>query len=134
MHRTAVLVAAVAVAVFAVVNSAPASQEAVAPKRVAALEKKVKALQKDLDTLATFTLGCVASGAAPLTSAGDPAAARGYVYNDAAGQIVTSAIRLTAQGETPTMWMPKVDPRCAAILNRPRQAMTLSVLERYLAR
>lgn len=99
----AVLVAAVAAFALYTVT-APAGQEAVSPKRVAALEKKVAALQKQLTCINTY---------APLTRYGDPNGSAGYLYAQPDGSaIATTALDLTAQGDTTSFRVPIVKNTC----------------------
>ena len=111
MKRLAVVLAAalVAVAIYAV--TAPAGQQAVSPKRVAALEKKVSQLQKSVKTLNTF-MNCLNKQVAGLTSYGNPSAGQGYIYRTGQGDGPTTALDLSGQGEQPQFFVPAVESSC----------------------
>ena len=84
MKRLAVVLAAalVAVAIYAV--TAPAGQQAVSPKRVAALEKKVSQLQKSVKTLNTF-MNCLNKQVAGLSLVRQPERGPGLHLPDGPG-------------------------------------------------
>jgi hypothetical protein len=121
MQRLVVVLAAalVAVAIYAV--TAPASQQAVSPKRVAALEKKVSKLQKDLKTVATAVNNCLFYGAAPVASFGD-AATEGYFYGNAQGQYsLENALDFVPQSQqAQALWFVGTSPACAQVMNSGR--------------
>jgi hypothetical protein len=111
MKRLAVgvAVALAAVAVYAV--TAGAGPQAVSPKRVAALEKKVTQLQRQVRTLNTF-MSCLNKQVAGLASYGNPNAGQGYVYATGQGNVTTTALDLTGQGEQPQFFVAAVEASC----------------------
>jgi hypothetical protein len=98
-----------AVALYA--TAAPAGQQAVTPKQFAALKKQVTTLQKDVNTLKADN-ACLSTVAA-VASFGDNAA--GYHFKNPDGsEILTSALDLVGQGETPDFFLQEVDSRCVS--------------------
>jgi len=93
LTRLVIVLAAALVAVGIYAVTAPAGQQSVSPKRVAALEKRVSKLQSQLNCLKTY---------APVSVYGDPNGTAGYVYqNPDTHQGLTTALDATASGETP---------------------------------
>ena len=111
MKRLAVVVAVVLAAVALYAVTAGAGQQAVSPKRVAALEKKVTHLQRQVRTLNTF-MNCLNKQVAGLTSYGNPSANQGYIYRTGQGDGPTTALDLSGQGEQPQFFVAAVEANC----------------------
>jgi hypothetical protein len=99
------LVVAVLAGALLYVTTAPATEYAVTPAQFKALQKRVKNLE-----------GLVATcfqGGMPVTSYG------GYVVQNTDGtEIITSALDVTDQGDTPLAFALDVGADCAAALNQ----------------
>jgi hypothetical protein len=106
MKRLVAILAA-ALAAFAIYTvTAPAGQEAVSPKRVAALEKKVATMQRQLK--------CINS-VVGVSLFGDPNGTAGYVYKQPDGSLIaTTALDLAEQGQTPSFYVPRVNGSCVS--------------------
>jgi outer membrane murein-binding lipoprotein Lpp len=93
--------------------------------QVASLRSEADALRTDVDALkqtaGTLTTGlgslqsCVKYKALPVTDYGT-AAAEGYVYatDNGANLFLTTALDITAQGQTPQLWLNEVNPSCVS--------------------
>jgi uncharacterized membrane protein YgcG len=137
MKRVALVLCIGAVGATAVaVTSSPASQEAVSPARVAALEKKVTAqgktmtaqakkvtkLTTDLTTLTRAVSSCLLVQAVPMTSYGTQT--EGYLYRLGDGQTaLTTALDIAEQGQEPQLWIIGTSSTCATEMNRPSSAL-----------
>ena len=110
-------------------------------RRVTALETKVKSLRqgiasaqanaraaKDAAAAATGKLDCMS--AVGISERGDPTNQLGYVWAEGGAVYVTTGLDLTAEGQTPALYVARVDGSCvtaASPLYRP------SSLERHRA-
>ena len=116
MKRFLALIATAGVAVGIYAATAPGGQQGVTPAQIRTLQAQirtlqaqVKKLQKDMKNV-KGALSCITvAGAAEF---GDNTSA-GYHYKQPDGtEVLTSAIDLTAQGETPQFYIATIDSQC----------------------
>ena len=109
MKRFLALIATAGVAVGIYAATAPGGQQGVTPAQIKTLQAQVKKLQKDMK-LVKGALTCITvAGAAEF--GGDTSA--GYHYKQPDGtEVLTSAVDLTAQGETPQFYIATIDSQC----------------------
>jgi hypothetical protein len=109
MKRFLALIAAAGVAVGLYAAAAPGGQQGVTPAQIRTLQAQVKKLQKDMKNV-KGALSCITvAGAAEF---GDNTSA-GYHYKQPDGtEVLTSAVDLTAQGETPQFYLATIDSQC----------------------
>jgi hypothetical protein len=108
------VIAVAAVALYAA--TAPAGQQAVTPAQFTALKKQVAKLQKDVNTLKASGACLSATGVASF--GGNTA---GYHCNQPDGtEILTSALDVVDQGETPDFYLAEVDKTCVSALRLAR--------------
>lgn len=81
-------------------------------QRVAQLEAKVTKLQKQLNTVGGVVANCLVYKTLPANDYGDPATGEGYAYTKATGPIVTTALDIAVQGETPAFEIALINPSC----------------------
>ncbi len=110
MKRLIAVLAAAALAVAIYAAAAPGSQQAPPTAgQFAALKKQVAKLQKD-DTNLKAQFACLSALGVAQFSDGQTF---GYVYRHSDGSlIVTSALDITGQGETPTVDLAQIDQSC----------------------
>jgi hypothetical protein len=112
MKHLVVLIAAglVALAIYAV--AAPAGEQKVTPKQLAALSKRVTNLQKELRGFES----CLTQ-AVPVNLFGDAQnGAFGYIYRDSTGEFLTTALDVTDAAHAAGYAL-LTDAQCAAIIN-----------------
>ena len=105
MKRLLALVATAGLAVGLYAATATGSQQAVTPAQLNAVKKQVAALKKDVTVLKAFINNCV----------GVVGVARFNGYHakaDDGSEIITTALDLTDQGDTPTGLLATIDPQC----------------------
>jgi hypothetical protein len=109
MKRFLALIATAGLAVGLYAATAPAGQQGVTPAQIKALQTQVKKLQKDMKSV-KGALACITvAGAAEF---GDNSTA-GYHFKQPDGsEVLTSAVDLTAQGETPQFYLATIDSQC----------------------
>ncbi|SRR5712691_5130092 len=113
MRRFLVLAVTALVAVGLYAASAGGTQQAVTPGQFAALSKKVAALQKQVTSLKADFACLTALGVAGFSDQQN----FGYVYKKSDGSfIITSALDVTAQGQTPEHQLAQIDPSCVSAL------------------
>jgi hypothetical protein len=116
MKRLLVLVATAGLAVALYAATAGGGQQAVTPGQFAALKKSVVKLQKDVKTLNTVVGSCLFVQAVPVASFGSDT--EGYAYVRADGSvIITSALDVVGQNETPQAWFVGTTTDCANSMN-----------------
>jgi hypothetical protein len=116
MKRLIVLVATAALAVGLYATTAGGGQQAVTPGQFAALKKTVGKLQKDVKTLTSVVGSCLFVQAVPVASFGTDT--EGYVYARSDGTlIITSALDVVGQNETPQAWFVGTTTDCANSMN-----------------
>jgi hypothetical protein len=109
MKRLLALVATAGLAVALYAATATGGPQAVTPAQFNALKKQVAAMKKDVTDLKGFINNCI--GVVGVTRFGGNTA--GYHYKEPDGsEILTSAIDVTDQGETPTGLLATVDQQC----------------------
>jgi hypothetical protein len=109
MMRFLALVAVAGIAVALYAATAGGGQQAVTPKQFAALKKQVTTLQKDVKSLKVAITRITAAG---VVDAGD-GQTTGYHYKQPDGtEILTSALDVAVQGETPTGYLAALNPQC----------------------
>jgi hypothetical protein len=109
MKRFLALIATAGLAVGLYAATAPAGQQGVTPAQIKALQTQVKKLQKDVKTVKAALACITVAGAAEF---GDNSTA-GYHYKQPDGsEVLTSAVDLTAQGETPQFYLATIDSQC----------------------
>jgi hypothetical protein len=112
MKGFALLVAALAGAALLYVTTAVGGPQA-GPSRAEfnALKKQVSVLKKDDTAIQTVLNSC-------FTSAVPAASYDGYEYRATDGStVITSAMDVTAAGDTPTMYLLDVGQACASVIN-----------------
>ena len=116
MKRFVVLVATAGLAVALYATTAGGGQQAVTPGQFAALSKKVTTLQKQVKTLNSLIGSCLFVQAVPVASFGTDT--EGYAYVRADGSvIITSALDIVGQNETPQAWFVGTTTDCANSMN-----------------
>jgi hypothetical protein len=111
MKRLLALALALAVAAGLYAATAGGTSRSVTPAQIAALNKKVAQLQKAVKALREDFSCLQALG---VREFGDGQTA-GYHYKQPDGsEILTSALDVTGEGETPTIVLAQVDPTCVA--------------------
>jgi hypothetical protein len=116
MKRLLVLVATAGLAVALYATTAGGGQQAVTPGQFAALKKTVTKLQKDVKTLNSVVGSCLFVQAVPVASFGTDT--EGYAYVRADGSvIITSALDIVGQNETPQAWFVGTTADCASSMN-----------------
>ena len=116
MKRLLVLVATAGLAVGLYATTAGGGQQAVTPGQFAALSKKVTGLQKQVKTLNSVVGSCLFVQAVPVASFGTDT--EGYVYARSDGSLViTSALDIVGQNETPQAWFVGTSTDCANSMN-----------------
>jgi hypothetical protein len=107
------LVAALIVAAYAAVPSG-ATQYSVTPRQFAALNAKVTKLQPQVSALATIVGTCVTYKTLGVAQFGSPPA-EGYVYQDATGSHVTSALDMATPSTAPVFLL-TTPAKCATVI------------------
>jgi hypothetical protein len=105
MKRLLALVATAGLAVALYAATATGGQQAVTPAQFNALKKQVAAMKKDVNDLKGFINDCI----------GVVGVARfnGYHYKATDGsEIITTALDVTDQGDTPTGLLATIDAQC----------------------
>jgi hypothetical protein len=116
MKRLLVLVATAGLAVALYATTAGGGQQAVTPGQFAALSKKVTKLQKDVKALNSVIGDCLFVQAVPVASFGTTT--EGYLYGRSDGSVVvTSALDIVSQNETPQAWLVGTTTQCAGEMN-----------------
>jgi len=116
MKRLLVLVATAGLAVALYATTAGGGQQAVTPGQFAALKKTVTKLQKDVKALNSVVGDCLFVQAVPVASFGTDT--EGYAYVRADGSvIITSALDIVSQNETPQAWLVGTTTQCAGEMN-----------------
>jgi hypothetical protein len=122
MKRLLALVAAAGAAVGLYAATATGSQQAVTPAQFNALKKQVTTLQKDVKNLKASIACLSADGAASFGSGTE-----GYHYKKSDGsEILTSALDLVGEGETPDLFIAEVDKNCVSAAFRLARAQGTS--------
>lgn len=113
MKRILLVIAVAGLAVALYASTAGGGQQAVTPGQFAALKKQVAALQKDVKTLKARS-ACLSALA--FADFGDGQTS-GYHYKQPDGtEILTSALDLTTQDETPSGYIAGIDSQCVSSL------------------
>jgi hypothetical protein len=111
MKRFFALIAAAGLAVVLYAATATGGQQAVTPAQFNALKKQVTKMQKDVNALKGFVSNCI--GVVGVSQFGGGTA--GYHYKQPDGsEILTSALDVAAQGETPGALLAQIDPQCVS--------------------
>jgi|1185.fasta_scaffold127902_2 opacity protein-like surface antigen len=112
MKRFLALLVTAAVAVGLYAATAGGTQQAVTPAQFNALKKQVTKMQKDVTALKSFVSSCL--GYAPIVQFGDTSGtSAGYHYKQPDGsEILTSALDVASQGETPDALFATIDQQC----------------------
>ena len=111
MKRFLALVVAALLAVGLYAATAGGTEQAVTPAQFAALKKQVAKLQKDVTTLKGFVGNCL--GYAPVIQFGGDSDTVGYRFKQPDGsEILTSALDVAGQGETPEGYFATIDQQC----------------------
>jgi hypothetical protein len=113
MTRILLVIAVAGLGVALYASTAGGGQQAVTPGQFAALKKQVAALQKDVKTLKARSACLTAVGFADF---GDGQTS-GYHYKQPDGtEILTSALDLTSENETPAGFIAGIDSQCVSAL------------------
>jgi hypothetical protein len=110
MKRLLALVATAGAAVGLYAATATGGQQAVTPAQFNVLKKQVATLQKDVKALKANVACLSADGAASFGTG-----TAGYHYKQPDGtEILTSALDLVGEGETPDIYLAEVDKNCVS--------------------
>ena len=113
MKRLLALIAVAGLAVALYAATATGGQQAVTPAQFKALKAQVTKIQKDVNTLKGFVSSCI--GVVGVARFGGGTA--GYHYKQPDGsEILTSAIDVTEQGETPSALLATINSQCVSAL------------------
>lgn len=111
MKRLLALIAVAGLAVGLYAATATGGQQAVTPAQFAALKKQVTTMQKDVNALKGFVSNCISVVGVAQFGGGTA----GYHYKQPDGsEILTSALDVTSQGETPAALLAEIDPQCVS--------------------
>ena len=110
MKKFVALAAIATLAVTLYATAAPAGQQAVTPAQFNALKRQVNKIRSDLNTVTTVLASCVMGSAVPISRY------TGYVAADQNGNaIITTALDLTEQGDTPNGYALLINPDSACV-------------------
>jgi len=111
MKRLLALIAVAGLAVGLYAATATGGQQAVTPAQFKALKAQVTKMQKDVNALKGFVSNCISVVGVAQFGGGTA----GYHYKQPDGsEILTSALDVTAQGETPAALLAQIDSQCVS--------------------